>query len=122
MMRKQSFGYTSAEDVNLSIRGNGQWIHDSCAIFVGTVDREGRDHFSYIDIAVQARRVTEQCIEVSKYARGGTIPIGRLEETFYVTVGGIGPLQGNGTILVLPSNTRVSSPSGQISVPALLHA
>ena len=121
VMREQSFGYTSAEDVDLSIRGNGQWIHDSCVVFVGTADKEGRDVFRYVDIAVQAERVIEQCVEVSKYARGGTVPIGEMDETFYVTVGGLGPLQGNGTILVLPSNARVSSPASRISVPALLH-
>ena len=122
LMREQSFGYTSAEDVDLSIRENGQWIFESCVVFVGSADKQGRDDFRYVDIAVQAKRVIEQCVEGSKYARGGTAGIGRLEETFYVTVGGLGPTPGNGTILVLPSDALVSSPAGRTYVPASLHA
>lgn len=122
VMREQSFGYTSAEDVNLSIKKNGQWIHDQCVIFVGTADKKGRDHFRYVDVAVQTKRLIEQCVEVSKYARGGTAPVGRLEDTFFVTVGGLGPYRGNGTSLVLPSDAPASSPPGPIFVPASLHA
>ena len=122
LMREQSFGYTSAEDVDLTIRENGQWIFAGCVIFVGTADKQGRDHFRYVDVAVQAKRIIEQCVEGSKYARGGTAGVGRIEDTFYVTVGGLGPSPGNGTILVLPSDALVSSPPGRTSVPASLHA
>ena len=122
VMREQSFGYTSDEDVDLSIRANGQWIHQQCVIFVGNLDRKGRDRFRYVDVAVQAKRVIQQCVEVSKYARGGTTPVGRMEDIFYVTVGGLTTHRGNGTTLVLPSDKPVSSPPGLTFVPASLDA
>ena len=122
VMREQSFGYTSAEDVNLSIRENGQWIYNQCVIFVRAIGMEGEDVFRYVDVVLAAKRIIEECIERSKYARGGTTGVGRLVATFYVTVGGLTPDRGNGTILVSPSDAPVSSPPGQTSVPASLHA
>ena len=122
LMREQSFGYTSAEDVDLSIMENGRWTYEQCIIFVRTIEEEGRDEFRYVDVAIAAKRIIEQCIEGSKYARGGTAGVGKLEETFYVTVGGIAPSPGNGTVLVLPSDAPVSSPPGRTPVPASLHA
>ena len=122
VMREQSFGYTSAEDVDLSIRENGMWTHGQCITFVRTTEEEGRDEFRYVDVAIAAKRIIEKCIEGSKYARGGTAGVGKLEETFYVSVGGLAPSPGNGTILVLPSDAPVSPPSGRTSVPASLHA
>ena len=122
VMLEQSFGYTYDEDVNLSIRGNGQWVFEQCVIFVGTINRTGRGRFSYVDVAVQAKRVIKECVQVAKYARGGTSQVGRIADGFYTTVGGRDPGPGNGTILVLPSDVRVSSPAGRTSVPASLHA
>ena len=122
VMDEQSFGYTHDEDVNLAIRGNGQWVYDRCVIFVGTINREGRGRFRYADVAVQARRVIEECVEVTKYARGGTSQVGRIVDGFYTTVGGRSIDRGNGTILVLPSDVRVSSTAGRTSVPTSLHA
>lgn len=121
VMREQSFGYTSDEDVDLTIKENGQWIWDQCVIFVRELDRQGSDIFSYADVVIAAKRVIEQCVEGSKYALGGTSGVGRKEESFYVTVGGLTPTRGNDTFLVLPSDAPVSSSLGRLSVPASLH-
>ena len=122
LMREQSFGYTSAEDVDLSIKENGQWIYKRCVVFVRTIDREGRDDFRYIDVAITAKRVIEASVDGTKYARGGTAGVGRIIDNFYVSVGGLSLPSGNGTILVLPSDAPVSSPPDRTSVPASLHA
>ena len=111
LMREQSFGYTSAEDIDLSVKENGQWTHGQCFIFVKGIEMQGRDEFRYVDVAIAAKRITEECIEGSKYGLGGTTGVGKIKAEFYVTVGGSGlvPSPGNGTILVLPSGAPVAS-------------
>ncbi len=114
-MLEQTFGYTDAEDINLSREENRQWIYGKCAVFIRNIDTSSRDVFSFVDVAHTAHRIMEKCVEESKYAIGGTADIGTIEDNFYVGVGGIaGADLGNGTILELPvasSPSAASSPS-----------
>ena len=110
-MLEQIFGYTDADDVNLSIVDNGRWFHGQCVVFIKGLHEFGRDLFRFIDVAQTALRITEKCVQESKYAIGGTAAIGTTVDNFYIVVGGSGVSGlGNGTILELASDVRASSP------------
>ena len=104
-MLERTFGYTDADDVNLSKKENSRWIFGQCAVFIRSIDTTSRDRFRFLDIAYTAQRIVAQCVDGSKYALGGTANVGTNSENFYVCVGGVsGPRQaerGNGTILAL---------------------
>ena len=117
-MREQTFGYTPTVDVDLSIKENGEWSYDQCVIFVRNIPMTGRDRFRWVDVALAAKRIMNECVEESKYAKGGWADIGSLEDDFYVTVGGVA---GHGTALVLPE-VEVSSRTGRRPTPTSLHA
>ena len=101
-MREQTFGYTDADDVNLSDREHSQWVHGQCVVFIKGLQETAQDRFRYIDVAHTTIRITEKCVERSKYAIGGTAAIGTMENTFYIGVGGVTSNGlGNGTVLGL---------------------
>lgn len=107
-MRERSFGYTDAEDVNLSKRGNDRWVFGQCVVLLRNVDETSRDLFRYVDIANTAQRIMDKCVEGTKYVLGGTSDIGIIEDNFFVVLGGVTGVSGgrqiesgNGTTLVL---------------------
>ena len=122
-MLEQSFGYTDAEDINLSIRKNGLWAYGQCVVFVKSLTMDDRDRFRYVDVASTAKRILDTCVEGSKYAKGGTAGIGTMKDHFYVSVGGLTPrTRGNGTVLIVASDEVVSSPSDPRPSPTSLHS
>ena len=116
-MLEQTFGYTDDVDVNLSIDGSGQWIHQNCRVLITNRPRTtGR--FRFLDVALTAHRIMEQCIEGSKYGLGGTAKVGASDSRFFIGVGGIGPMDiGNGTTgdtgfpITAPSSSDIVSGS-----------
>ena len=109
-MLEQTFGYTDADDIDLSIVDNRRWIHGQCAVFVRSLDKNDRDRFRFVDVAYTALRIVEKCVERSKYAIGGTAGIGSFNNKFYIGIGGIGGDEiGNSTSLGLASDARASS-------------
>lgn len=104
-MLERSFGYTDAEDVNLSKDDNDRFVFGQCVVLIRSVDKTSRDVFRYVDIANTAQRIVGKCVEGSKYVLGGTSDIGTIEDNFFVVVGGVSAPRlvesGNGTSLVL---------------------
>lgn len=104
-MLERSFGYTDAEDVNLSKNENDRWVFGQCVVLIRNIDKTSRDVFRYVDIANTAQRIVGKCVEGSKYVLGGTADIGTIEDNFFVVLGGVTGVRqvesGNGTILVL---------------------
>lgn len=104
-MLERSFGYTDAEDVNLSKKENDRWVFGKCVVLIRNIDHTSRDVFRYVDIATTAQRILEKCVEGSKYVLGGTADIGIIEDNFFLVVGGVSGARevesGNGTTLVL---------------------
>lgn len=120
-MKEQTFGYTDADDIDLSEGDNNHWIYGQCAIFIRNLGDKVtvRDRFRYLDVAFAAHRIAEQCVEGAKYAIGGVSDIGTVEDKFYVGLSGFDSKDpGNGRILKLASGTMVPSPSS--AIPALL--
>ena len=116
-MLEQTFGYTDDVDVNLSIDGNGQWIHQNCRVLI-TNRPKTTGRFRFLDVALTAHRIMEQCIEGSKYGLGGTAKVGAPDSRFFVGVGGIGQMDiGNETTgdlgfpVTAPSSTDTVSGS-----------
>ena len=120
-MIERTFGYTDAVDINLSIKGNGIWLYGQCVVFIrNPVMRTSRDRFRFVDVAYTAQRITQQCVEGTKLAIGGSADIGTIEDNFYVAVGGVtNPGLKNSTFLGLVSNTEVSSLSSKLSASTL---
>ena len=111
-MFEQTFGFTEAEDIDLSIPENNHWVYGQCAVFIRNFNMSSRDLFRFVDVASAAHRITEQCVEGSKYAIGGTADVGTIEDNFYVGVGGVTPANGeNDNVLVLASDTAAASPN-----------
>ena len=111
-MFEQTFGFTDAEDINLSMPENNHWVYGQCAVFIRNFNMSSRDLFRFVDVAHAALRITEQCVDGSKYAIGGTADVGTIEDNFYVGVGGVTPADGeNGNDLVLASDIAPPSPN-----------
>ena len=116
-MLEQTFGYTDDVDINLSIDGSGQWVHQNCRVLITNRPRtSGR--FRFLDVALTAHRIMEQCIEGSKYGLGGTAKVGAPDSRFFVGVGGIGQIDiGNETTgdlgfpVTAPSSSDIESGS-----------
>ena len=85
-MLEQTFGYTDDVDINLSIDGKGQWIHQNCRVLI-TNRPKTSGRFRFVDVALTAQRIMEQCIEGSKYGLGGTAKVGAPDSRFFVGVG-----------------------------------
>lgn len=71
LMLEQTFGYTDAEDVNLSKDEDSRWIFGQCVIFIRNISKAGQDRFRFIDVVYVAHRIIEQCVKRSKYGAGG---------------------------------------------------
>ena len=119
-MLEQTFGYTDDVDINLRKKENSQFVYGQCVVFIRDMAKTDlRDRFRFLDVAYTAHRITEQCVEGSKYAVGGTADVGTTAGKFYVGVGGLGPSYlENGTFLELTPGTGVSSPYS--AIPASL--
>lgn len=117
-MTVQTFGYTDAADIDLSIAENGQWVYGRCVIYIKSmVEKVGQDRFRYVDVIYAAHRIIERCMEGAKYAVGGISDVGTVKDKFYVGVAGMDPKNlRNGTLLGLKSGPKVSSPSDGIPV------
>lgn len=115
-MLEQTFGYTDDADINLSIHGNGQWIYQDCRVLI-TNRPKTTGRFRFLDVALTARRVMEQCIEGSKYGLGGTAEVGAPNSRFFVGVGGGQMDIGNETTsdlgfpITAPSSSNIMSGS-----------
>ena len=121
-MLEQTFGFTDADDINLTDKNNARWTHGRCTVFITALATTDRDRFRYIDVARTALRITEKCVEGSKYAIGGTAAIGTMLNHFYIGVGGVGDYElGNGSILGLASDGRASSPLQAVSAISASH-
>ena len=59
-MLEQTFGYTDAEDVNLSKNEDSRWIFGQCVMLIRNINRAGRDRFHFIDVVYVAHRIIEQ--------------------------------------------------------------
>ena len=88
-MSEQTFGFTSAADIDLSLPENERWIFGRCAIFVRNIDRTRTDTFRMVDVAFTAHRIMNKCIIGQRYPVGGTCDVGSSEDNFYVGVGGV---------------------------------
>ena len=115
-MTVQTFGWTDAEDINLTNKENGRWIYGQCVVYIRSFDEmAGPDRFRFVDVAVAAHRIMEHCIEEAKYAIGGISDVGTVKDRFYVGVAGMELADlGNGTLLELASGTGLSLPSRTI--------
>ena len=122
-MLVRSFGFTDAEDINVSETENNRWVYGQCVVFLMSIDKTSRDLFRFLDIALAAQRIMVKCVEGTKYAIGGTTDIGTIEDNFYVCIGGLAhPHAGNGTTLVLASDTVVSPQSDPMPAPTSAHS
>ena len=106
--REQTWGYTDAEENNVSLQ-RYNWIFNNCRITVRNLDQQQVDTFRPVDVAEVAQRVVQTCVAQTKEPLGGTCDIGRLElrESFFVLVSGTIPGRGtpsNNTFLSLPSS------------------
>ena len=113
-MKEQNFGYTDADDINLTDPESGQWIHGQCLVYIRGLDAGPtlRDRFRFVDVALTAHRIMADCVQDAKYALGGIADVGTKEDRFYVGVAGMdSAVLGNGTILELPSSAIPASPS-----------
>ena len=113
-MKEQNFGYTDADDINLTDPENSQWIHGQCVVYIRGLDGDAtlRDRFRFVDVALTAHRILEDCVQDAKYAIGGIADVGTREDRFYVGVAGMdSAVLRNGTILELPSSAIPASPS-----------
>lgn len=122
-MTVRSFGFTDAEDINVSEPENSHWVYGQCVVFLRNINQTSRDLFRFLDVAYAAQRIVNECVEGTKYAPGGTTDIGTIEDNFYVAVGGLShPHAGNGTTLVLVSDTVVSRLSDPMPAPTSAHS
>ena len=118
----RSFGFTDAEDINVSEPENSHWTYGQCVVFLRNMNKTSRDLFRFLDVAYAAQRIMNECVEGTKYAPGGTTDVGTIEDNFYVCVGGLShPHAGNGTTLVLASDTVVSLQSDPMPAPTSAH-
>lgn len=119
----RSFGFTDAEDINVSEPENNHWVYGRCVVFLRNINKTSRDLFRFVDVAYAAQRILNECVEGTKYAPGGTTDIGTIEDNFYVCVGGLSHRHaGNGTTLVLASDTVVSRLSDPMPAPTSAHS
>ena len=63
--------------------------YESCLIFVGNSNHNQMDTFSMVDVAITASRITDQCIEGTKYGFGGAAALGSPMKQFFIAVGGL---------------------------------
>ena len=113
-LRVQTWGYTDAVDINLSLP-ESTWAFKGCAIRVRNMDERQVDRFRPLDVADMAQRIVQQCVTQRKEPLGGDGDIGRLDvpRNFYVVVSGTNMIRreslGNDSTLALPSG-RPRSP------------
>ena len=108
--RQLTFGFTDAEDVNLSEPVYQKWQYGQCIISVKNVDLTRVDTFRLLDVAATARRITIQCLVDSRDKFGGVSSIGTDGGGFYVYVGG--PFESSpllGDVLLFGENRGVKS-------------
>ena len=73
LMTRQTFGYTSSADIDLSLPENEKWVHGCCVIFVKNRDRTLTDTFRMVDVAITAQRIITECVSGGdKYPKGGS--------------------------------------------------
>ena len=103
-MQEQTFGYTDAADINLSIMKNREWFHGKCVILIDNDDETQTDIFRPVDLAVTAQRINKKCVTDAKEPVGGTAFVGSYMKSFYVSVGGLvmPKSSANETTLSLP--------------------
>ena len=107
-MLEQTFGFTDADDVNLSNERNAVWVYRSCAVYLTASDKTSRDRFRFVDVALAAQRTLDECVQEPEYTLGGFTDVGTVENKFYIGIGGLEQADvGNGTSLVLMSDTIV---------------
>lgn len=94
--RQLTFGFTDAEDINLSRPEYQKWQYGQCMISVKNDDVTRVDTFRLLDVAATARRITMQCLVNSQDKVGGVSDIGTDGRGFYVYVGG--PLDSSASL------------------------
>ncbi|CAF9934810.1 hypothetical protein IMSHALPRED_009843 [Imshaugia aleurites] len=87
--RQLLFGFTDADDINLSKPEYQKWQYGQCLISVRNRNVFQSDTFRLLDVAGTARRITMQCVVDTQEKIGGTAQIGTQGRGFYVYVGGL---------------------------------
>lgn len=95
---------TVSKDPTAGIQVGVAWKMPSCWIFLSTTEPHPVDNFRVIDIAVQARRIINECVLDQKTVPyGGTAEIGLPKNRLYVGVGGPKDHVGNNFSTLSPS-------------------
>lgn len=107
-LRKQTWGFTNAADINLSLP-QYRWSFKNCFMRVQNLDKMQTDTFRPVDVAETAQKIVQQCVIDTKQPLGGNADIGQLQIplSFYIIVSGThstGEMLMNSTILSLPSD------------------
>ena len=86
----KSWGYSTKQDIDLSLEENSKWFYGECVIFVRSMNTGLVDYFRTIDVAIAAQEIIEKCVRDTKSGYGGTADLGViLIDGFYVVVGGL---------------------------------
>lgn len=99
-MVRQTFGYRTSADIDLSLPQNEKWTFGSCAIFVRNLDKTRTDTFRMVDVAYTAHSIMTDCVSGAKYPMGGTADVGTVASNFYVALGGIPATDATNTSIV----------------------
>ncbi len=105
----QTFGFTPAADINLSLKENEKWTFGRCIIFVRNMDKTRTDTFRIVDVATTAHRIMAQCVAGARYPLGGTACVGSIDHNFYVSVGGAPSVANSSISRVDPAEERIGT-------------
>ncbi|KAL6717812.1 hypothetical protein ACLMJK_003897 [Lecanora helva] len=94
-MAELIFGFGDSVDVDLDIKMNKQWWFKQCLITLDNGNKTEQDSFRYVDIAITAQRIVQQCVAGTKDALGGSSHVGSASKDFYVILGGVAPMPGS---------------------------
>ena len=86
--RELTFGFTDAADINLSKLKYRRWRHGQCTISVQNLNEAQVDTFRLVDVAETARRISTQCLILTREMVGGVAGIGTEGKGFHVYVSG----------------------------------
>ena len=87
LLKEQTFGFNPGVDVRLP--QDASWTFGTCVIFVANGDTSATENLQLFDIAIAARRISEECLIESEAMIGGTSYIGERTLNFYVALGGV---------------------------------
>ena len=68
---------------------SSRWHYGQCVISVGCTKKDQRQMVQPFNVVLAANKILKECIEDRRVSQGGTIPIGSLNDSCYVSVLGV---------------------------------